>query len=153
VRTLWRISDYADLAGLGGEKFSSRWTTFGKRIVYLAESPSGALLEILVHLQFEDQELPDEYQLLEVAAPDEMEVSALMPQFKESWRQDIAFTQRIGDQWLASRNSALARVPSAVMPRTWNVLLNPLHPDAAQLRIESVIRERFDTRLFHFGAR
>jgi hypothetical protein len=36
------------------------------------------------------------------------------------------------------------------MPRTWNCMLNPKHPDAGQVRVVSVIRERFDNRLFHF---
>jgi RES domain-containing protein len=44
-------------------------------------------------------------------------------------------------------------VPSAIMPRTWNVLLNPEHPDAAHVKIATVIREHFDNRLFRFGAR
>ncbi len=46
-----------------------------------------------------------------------------------------------------------ARVPSAIVPRTWNYLLNPLHPDAKRLEIAEVIRERFDNRLFRFGSR
>jgi hypothetical protein len=33
------------------------------------------------------------------------------------------------------------------------VLLNPKHPDAKKMEIAEVIRERFDNRLFRFGAR
>jgi hypothetical protein len=39
------------------------------------------------------------------------------------------------------------------MPHTWNVLLNPEHPEAEGVKIANVIRERFDGRLFRFGAR
>jgi hypothetical protein len=39
------------------------------------------------------------------------------------------------------------------MPRTWNILLNPEHPDARHITIGNVVRERFDNRLFRFGAR
>jgi len=31
--------------------------------------------------------------------------------------------------------------------------LNPEHPDATQVQIAEVIRERFDNRLFRFGTR
>jgi RES domain-containing protein len=62
-------------------------------------------------------------------------------------------TRRIGDEWLASLETPLARVPSAIMPRTWNYLLNPEHPGAKQVQIAEVIKERFDNRLFRFGAR
>jgi RES domain-containing protein len=62
-------------------------------------------------------------------------------------------TRQIGDAWLASLETALARVPSAILPRTWNYLLNPEHPDAKQVQIAEVIKERFDNRLFRFGTR
>jgi len=39
------------------------------------------------------------------------------------------------------------------VPRTWNYLLNPEHPDAKQVQIAEVIKERFDNRLFRFGTR
>ena len=62
-------------------------------------------------------------------------------------------TRRIGDGWLASLETPIARVPSAIMPRTWNYLLNPEHPDAKQVRIAEVIKERLDNRLFRSGGR
>jgi hypothetical protein len=39
------------------------------------------------------------------------------------------------------------------MPHTWNYLLNPEHPEARRARVIEVIKERFDNRLFRFGAR
>jgi RES domain-containing protein len=57
----------------------------------------------------------------------------------------------MGDAWLARREAALARVPSAIAPRTWNYLLNPEHPEAKQVVVAEVIQERFDNRLFRFG--
>ena len=35
---------------------------------------------------------------------------------------------------------ALARVPSAIMPNTWNFLLNPEHPEAGEIRIIEIAR-------------
>jgi len=65
----------------------------------------------------------------------------------------LKLTRSIGDVWLTSMKSALARVPSVIVPRTWNYLLNPAHPDAKQVQVAEVIRERFDNRLFRFGGR
>jgi RES domain-containing protein len=62
--TLWRISSHIDLEGNGGRFFSSRWSSIGSRIVYLAESPAGAMLEILVHLQYRNAKLPQSYDLI-----------------------------------------------------------------------------------------
>jgi len=33
-------------------------------------------------------------------------------------------SQKIGDAWLTSMETTLARVPSAIMPYTWNYLFN-----------------------------
>jgi len=153
MKTLWRISDHVDLGGWGGEKFSSRWTSLGRRVVYIAESPAGALLEVLVHVELEEDEIPEEYQVLQISVPDDLSIRELDHPLSPDWRERQRSTQRIGDHWLASRETPLARVPSAIAPNTWNYLLNPEHPDAAQVKIVRVIRERFNIRLFRFGSR
>jgi RES domain-containing protein len=153
MATLWRISNHLDLGGWGGRKFSSRWSSLGRRVVYLAESPAGAMLEVLVHLKDRGQELPYTFALSEIQAPDHLATREILPLAEVDWKERPGSTQRIGDTWLASRETPLARVPSAIMPRTWNILLNPEHPDAPQVTIVSVIHERFDNRLFRFGSR
>jgi RES domain-containing protein len=119
----------------------------------MAESPAGALLEVLVHLQIEDDELPDEYQLLEISVPEDLSILELGPPSIVAWKEHPELTQRVGDAWLASVETVLARVPSAIVPNTWNYLLNPEHPDAKQVQIVGVIHERFDSRLLWFGSR
>jgi len=125
----------------------------GKRVVYLAESPAGAMLEVLVHLKERDEELPRTYSLLEIQVPKHLAARDILPLADSHWKEQLESTQRIGDTWLDSRETALARVPSAILPRTWNILLNPKHPDASQIKIGTVIREQFDNRLFRFGVR
>lgn len=43
MHRIWRISNYADLEGLGGLKAGQRWHTRGRRIVYCAPSPAAAI--------------------------------------------------------------------------------------------------------------
>jgi RES domain-containing protein len=149
----WRISSHHDLLGEGGLKAFGRWHSRGSRIVYLAGSPAGAMLEHLVHLQFRNGTLPKTYDLLDVKAPDAVAVLSLDPPNRIDWKVNLEFTQQLGDLWLDSRETPIARVPSVIMPRTWNFLLNPEHPDSEQVQISEVIRERFDNRLFHIGPR
>ncbi len=153
MKTLWRISNHIDLGGWGGKKFPSRWTSLGHRVVYFAESPTAALVETLVHLEVDSEDTPDLYTLLKIAVPDDLSFQVLEPPVGGEWKQDLALTRRIGDAWLESLISPLARVPSAIAPHTWNYLLNPEHPEAKQVVIAEVIRERFDNRLFRFGPR
>ncbi|MEY2843078.1 MAG: hypothetical protein RI920_1115, partial [Pseudomonadota bacterium] len=126
---LWRISNYADLSGTGGVMHGGRWHHRGRPVVYLAESPAGALLEALVQVQAAHTgELPASYQLLEVEVPDTaLCEDAALPALTD-WRDDIGATRRCGDEWLASGRSLLLRGPSVVVGRSFNRLFNPLHP-------------------------
>ena len=149
---LWRISNYADLSGVGGLVHHGRWHNRGRPVVYLAESAAGALLEVLVHVEAAHPgELPAQYQLLEVALPDDASIKDVrLPDgnpLTEGWQADIVSTRRCGDAWLASGASLLLRVPSAVVGRTHNLLLNPLHPAVQDCRIVSIARYPFDERL------
>ena len=64
-----------------------------------------------------------------------------------AWRTDLEATRRAGDEWLRSGRTALFRVPSVIVPATWNVLMNPRHPESAQARIVRVHSYAIDPRL------
>ena len=153
MRIYWRVSDHADLTGEGGRKAGAHWHTAGSRIVYMAESPVAALVETLVHLDVDPEDMPDLYTLLRISSPDELSIQALDPPTGTEWKRDLELTRSLGDAWLASVQSPLARVPSVIAPCSWNYLLNPAHSDAKQVRIVEVTRERFDPRLFRFSTR
>ena len=146
---LWRISNYADLAGTGGLMTPGRWHSGNRRIVHLAESPPAALLERLVHLEIDPDDLPRTYRLLEVDIPDGTAFDTVDEnELANDWHSVDATTWAIGDRWLDAGRTSLLRVPSAITPRTFNWLLNPTHPDAVGARIETVIQAPFDQRLF-----
>ena len=144
---VWRISNYVDLSGSGGIRAAGRWHSRGKRIVYLADHPASALLEMLVHM---DRDLiPATYRLLRVVVSDTVAMDSIGNEALASdWRIQPALTRRIGDQWLDQSATALLQVPSAIIPIGKNFLLNPAHPDAAKFTIAEVINAPFDTRLF-----
>jgi RES domain-containing protein len=144
---LWRISNHLSLAGEGGRRAPARWHSAGSPIVYLAASPPGALIEVLVHLEIKDKTLPSTYTLLRVTVPDKLLIPALKSPKGDAGKEDEALTRKLGDAWLKSRRSALARVPSAIIPNTFNYLLNPLHPDASLIRIAASVRAVYDPRL------
>ena len=146
---LWRISNYVDLAGTGGLLEAARWHLRGHKIVYLAENPASALLEVLVHMDTDPSEIPTRDQLIAVDVPDHLafetiEASDLPP----DWRDDLSLTRNLGSEWLIANKTPLVRVPSAIVPYTTNWLLNPAHPEAMLCAIAMVTREAFDRRLF-----
>ena len=73
-----------------------------------------------------------------------MEADSLSP----NWAEDMNATQAIGDRWLFEKRSLLLRVPSVLVPETWNVLVNPLHVEVNLLKIIAMYEHPFDSRLF-----
>jgi RES domain-containing protein len=143
---LWRISNYADLSGIGGLRAAGRWHSQGRRVVYLADHPSSALLEMLVHM---DRDLmPPTYQLLRISVPDDIAVEAIAGKLPADWRSEAMASRAIGDRWLDQSASALLQVPSAISERGKNFLLNPAHVDATRVAVAELIKAPFDPRLF-----
>ena len=139
---IWRISEFADLSGEGGVAYPGRWNERGVPIVYCADHPSTALLEILVHLRAAN--MPETYQLIAIAVPDTLEISVATP--PERWLDAPAATQHIWTNFVGASKGALLRVPSVVMPQASNYLLNPGHADAEGIRIVETWRYPFDSR-------
>jgi RES domain-containing protein len=142
---LWRISNYADLSGIGGLRAAGRWHSQGRRIVYLADHPSSALLEMLVHM---DRDLmPATYQLLRIVVPADIATETIHEELPPDWRSQTLTSREIGDRWLDRSTSGLLRVPSAISAKGNNYLMNPEHPDAAKVAVAEIIKAPFDPRL------
>ena len=145
---LWRISNHVSLDGSGGLRASGRWHTRGHRIVYCSPNPATALLEVLVHAEIDVDDIPVSFRYLEIEAPDSISIDTVnVEALPENWRANPEATRQIGDQWLHSGRTALLRVPSVIVPMTWNVLVNPRHPDSMQIRIIHTYEHGIDPRL------
>jgi RES domain-containing protein len=145
---LWRISNHLSLAGDGALHTPGRWHTRGRRVVYSAQSPAAALLEILVHFELDIQSLPVRYRLLKIQAPDDVNVERVsVDELPADWPEKTEVTRAIGDGWLTNGSAALLSVPSAIVPETFNVLLNPAHPDARRIVIVQSSEYAIDSRL------
>lgn len=146
---LWRIARaaFAELDGEGARLYGGRWNSEGLGVVYLSTSLALAALEYLVHVEV--SMVPSDLISVELEVPDRVsrervEVSALPEDWNTS--SDHPICVDMGNAWVGQGQSCLLFVPSAVIPNSWNVLLNPLHPDGKyiQHRIE---RFAFDRRL------
>ena len=146
---LWRVSNYGNLDGAGGLYVSGRWHTKGRAIVYCSWYPATALLETLVHIEIDLEDRPERVQILKIEGPDSVSIEKInTSEFPSGWPADWAITQQVGDAWLASRRTLLLEVPCVLAPETWNVLVNPLHPEANHLKIIAVYEHPLDARFF-----
>ena len=146
---LWRVSNCRTLDGVGGLYVSGRWHTKGHPIVYCTLNPATALLEILVHMEIDSEDRPERFQVLRIEGPDALSIEEAEPDaLPSNWVEDIVSTQSMGDLWLYERRSLLLKVPSVLVPETWNVLVNPQHAEANLLKVTTTYEHPFDARLF-----
>ncbi|MCP3728338.1 RES family NAD+ phosphorylase [Paraburkholderia sp. BR14263] len=145
----WRISNYADLRGIGGLRASGRWHYRGQPVVYLAENPALALLETMVHHEFgSPQALPDNYQLLCVEIAEGAAIAELTANvIPDDWRENADWTQAAGSEWLAAGQELLLKVPSAILPHSYNYLFNPAHAGASSAIVAEVLKVPYDPRI------
>src|SRR5947209_17752709 len=126
----WRLCRrrFADLSGEGARRLGGRWNSAGRAVVYLAEHHALAVVELRVHLDLPFDLLPVDYVLMRVMVPDAELLGLQAP----------TETAAIGDAWLQEARSVALRVPSVLVPHSWNVLLNPGHPDAAHATVHEI---------------
>jgi len=133
---------------VGSKLAGGRWNTPGRAVVYTSEHPATAVLEVLVHAE-RPQLLRDSFVMLSAEVDDTLvrtlDVSALPARWNELG--DMTIGQRIGDTWFDKQVSAALRVPSVILRGQFNVLLNPEHPDWAQVDLGEPEPFMFDPRL------
>jgi RES domain-containing protein len=116
--------------------------------VHCSESPAAALLETLVHFEIELRDFPARYRLLKIEGPDDMRQERVeVDTLPADWPHKPDVTRPIGDRWLQSGTTALLRVPSVLVPETFNVLLNPAHQDATRVAVIQLTEHVIDPRL------
>ncbi|MBX9735511.1 MAG: RES family NAD+ phosphorylase, partial [Phycisphaerales bacterium] len=116
--------------------------------VYLSESLSLALLELLVHL--DDESLLESYVAFEVHVPASLINRPATKDLPRHWsRSPIDRASQIyGDRFLTTGSPEVAlALPSVVVRSEINYLVNPLHPQFAKLRIGKPQPIRIDRRL------
>jgi RES domain-containing protein len=137
------------LDGEGSYLFGGRWSSPGTRIAYTAEHLSLAIVEYFVHIDADDP--PKDLVVAAADIPDSVSRVILKPQdLPADWRQVPArpALTAIGDSFAAKRKMAVLVVPSALVPSESNWLINPLHPQFADIRVCPPEPFQYDPRFF-----
>ncbi len=114
--------------------------------VHRADREPGQL-EALVHLK---PVIAPRLVLLDVTIPDVL-VATLHGALPAGWDDvpDSGAARSVGDSWLQRGSSLALEVPSVHSSSETNMLINPAHPDFAQLVIGNPVQFAFDRRLVH----
>ena len=146
----WRITRAVHaaepLSGEGAARSGNRWNSQGVRVAYTSLSRPLAVLEMLVHTTRET--IPRDLRLIPVDVPDDLitEIGTAPPHWNAyPYRAE---SRSAGDAWAAASSSLGLLVPSAVLKGERNLLINPLHPHFARVRIHPGEDDFLDRRLF-----
>jgi RES domain-containing protein len=151
IRTAWRLikTKYLSQAfdGEGSRLYGGRWSSPGRRVVYVSESLALAVLEVLVHVQ--DAAILPAYSTLRVTFDDALVSSVDRSSLPKHWRRSPPppEAQAVGDAWIDAASSAILEVPSAVVEREHNYLINPAHRDFNLVTTGPAVPYEFDRRL------
>ena len=134
-------------SGVGAEAVGGRFNSPGRRAVYAAGSLSLGILELVVQGNARHRL---KGMVCASVSFDERFLHCLeIRDLPAGWnsRPASSVSQCIGDAWLDQKESLVLRVPSVVVPREYNYIINPVHPDVDRLDVVEVRPMDLDPRL------
>jgi len=148
----YRIGQTKYARDIKGSGVDGRWNPAGQYVIYTGGSLALSCLEKLAHTSGTSL-YAGNFSVTIYDIPDKLSITEIMlPQLQKhsvEWYKVINYpiTQGIGFDWLQDRETAVLKVPSAIIELEYNYLLNPAHPDFNKIRIADVRPFTFDTRL------
>jgi RES domain-containing protein len=135
-----------------GSGIDGRWNFKGEYVIYTGGSLALACLEKLAHtsgtsiysgnFSVTTFEFPSAIKITEISIAQLVKLDA-------NWQQVInyPYTQAMGSSWLRRHETAILKVPSAIIDLEFNYLFNPAHADFSKIKIAHVKKFNFDDRL------
>ncbi len=137
---------YADSLFASG--LEGRWNSEGKKVIYTAESISLAYLETLAHRK--GLGFNKDFRIMIIKIPNNsgfqvVDTSAL----SKNWRdfRNYSDCQMIGNVWFDTNEKLCLKVPSAVVPENWNVVINTFNKDFKKVKLIDILDFEPDDRL------
>jgi len=151
---LYRISksEFAqDLNGTGAALYGGRWNPKGFSMLYTASSISLAVLEYMAHNFHLIQSMELTLCIIKISEDIHIEQvnAADLPNEWNKPMKSMRFTQGLGAEFLKAKRASALKVPSAIIPNEFNVLLNPNHLEHKKTKVHETINSfKLDERLF-----
>lgn len=136
------------LSGEGARRFGGRWNPPGRPVVYAAESRALAVLEAFVHLTDEARGM--RFLLYAITLPVRARLRRYAHEAPGQRPPPVAASRAFGGAWLDESATLGLVVPSVIVPRDTNYVLNVLHPQFLKLKLAEPEPFSFDERLWRW---
>jgi RES domain-containing protein len=139
---LTRFADQLIASGKAG-----RWNAEGAHMIYSAGSLALACLENLVHRS--GASISGDFSALTIFIPPEVKISTIKEDKipVNGWERKEGITRHLGGIWVRKNETAVCKVPSAIIQSEYNYLINPNHHMFHLIKIVHVQPFSFDARL------
>ena len=144
---VYRITTEEWCKSLQASGNAARWNARGRFVIYTAGSRSLACLENLVHRSGEWQ--GKMYKVMLIEFPDKIKMDTIeASDLKKNWEQinNFFYCQSMAFNWLNNATVAILKVPSVIIKKEYNYLINPQHPDFKLIKLIGAEDFNFDQR-------
>ena len=148
----YRIGQTKYAADRAGSGIDGRWNSRGRYVIYTGGSLALSCLEKMAHTTGTSLYSGD-FSVTIYNVPTKLSVEEItlsrLTELDPHWQKvlNYPFTQMLGDSWLQRMETAVLKVPSAIIDMEYNYLFNPAHPDFKKIKIAEISRFSFDERL------
>jgi len=130
---VFRITRESLANNLNASGRANRWNMDDQFTIYTGSSRSLSTLELIVHKNAIHSALI--YKVMIISIADEDDIFTTVPQdsLPKNWRSMSAYPelQQLGSKWYQANQSLILKVPSAVITKEYNYIINTKHPDFA----------------------
>lgn len=105
-------------------------------------------LENIVHRSGE--RLNRNFKCIVISIPNSVRITEIkLKDLPDKWFEykNYKYCQAIGDKWIYNKKTALLKVPSAIIKKEYNFLINPDHQSFKKIQIRTIENFEFDPRL------
>jgi RES domain-containing protein len=136
-----------DLSGEGARLFGGRWNHKFVPCIYTSESRALALLEYTVNVMVEN--IPDILSITTIEIPDNLITEIQIESLPLGWNMSPtpSITKDFGTKLLKRGADPVLRLPSSIITREYNYILNPRHAESKNFSIIDMEDFVYDKRI------
>lgn len=128
---VFRITKEKHTTKISSSEAANRWNKKGEKVVYTASSRSLATLELIVHRKAITSHFTYKVMVISIDNSDHFHKQIKTSDLPENWRTLAAYPtlREIGSNWYQSLDSLILKIPSVIIPKEYNYIINTEHPD------------------------
>jgi RES domain-containing protein len=133
---VFRIVHKAFSQSLVGSGHPGRWNKAGQKVIYAAESIALAFLESMIRRQ--GVGFNEDFNIMFLDIPQDLSISTIDSASLSPGWDDIrnhSVSQELSLSWYASLQAPVLKVPSVVLPHSFNFVINTEHKDFNKIKI------------------